>query len=169
MELAGKEIALAVFILLPVLMLGITFPIALRFMEGRKFMKRHIEKLRQTPLVTFASVGLTIVFVISSVPKLISLNSVVGSFEAWGYPAWFMYVVGILEFVAGVALLSTRAAPLAATALAGITMGAVVTHLSQGAFGLATIPALLFVALSYIGVIRALQKRDMFKDMWLPA
>lgn len=169
MEIAGKEIALAVFILLPVLILGISFPLAMRKMEGNSFLKRHLEKLRDTPFVTFGSVVLTLIFVLSSVPKFISLESVLVSFEAWGYPSWFMYTVGAIEFVGGVALLSTAAAPLAATALAGVMIGAMVTHLVQGAFGLAVIPAVLFVALSYIGVIRAMQKRDMYHDSSLPA
>jgi len=169
MEMEAKHIALALFVLLPVLILGISFPIAMRFMEGRKFLERHLRQLRETPILTLGSVGLTVVFVLSSIPKLITLESVMGSFQAWGYPSWFMYVVGAIEFVGGIALLSTAAAPIAATALCGVMLGAVITHLLHGAFGLATIPALLFVALTYLGMIRALQKRDMFKDTSLPA
>lgn len=169
MEMAGKEIALALFVVIPVLLLGISFPIAMRFMEGRRFVTRHLEKIKDTPLLSGGSVALTVVFVLSSVPKLVTLESVALSFQSWGYPSWFMYLVGIIEFIGGVALLSTAAAPLAATVLCGVMLGAAVTQLWSGAFGLAAIPTLLFVALAYIGTVRALQKRGMFEDMSLPA
>lgn len=169
MEIAGKEIALALFVVVPVLILGISFPLAMRRMEGESFLKRHLTKIQDTPLISIGSIALAVIFVLSSVPKLITLESVTMSFQEWGYPSWFMYAIGAIEFVAGVALLSTAAAPIAATVLCGVMLGAVLTHLWSGAFGLATIPALLFFALAYIAMVRALQKRGMFEDMSLPA
>lgn len=46
------------------------------------------------------------------------------AFTAWGYPAWFRVVVGVIEVGAGVALLVPPLASYAALALAVVMMGA---------------------------------------------
>ena len=46
------------------------------------------------------------------------------AFTAWGYPAWFRVAVGIIEVIAGVALLVPPLASYAALVLAAVMMGA---------------------------------------------
>jgi putative oxidoreductase len=46
------------------------------------------------------------------------------AFSAWGYPAWFRVLVGVIEVSAGIALLLPPLASYAALALAVVMMGA---------------------------------------------
>ena len=53
-------------------------------------------------------------------------------FAAWGYPAWFRPVVGIVEIAAAVLLLVPRIATPAAGTLVVVMTGALLTHLVHG-------------------------------------
>lgn len=70
--------------------------------------------------------------------------------EIYGYGAWFMYVVGILEILAALGLLIgfwNRKIAIAASALVIVIMaGAVFTHLQAGqGFGVAMAPFILLL------------------------
>jgi uncharacterized membrane protein YphA (DoxX/SURF4 family) len=54
-----------------------------------------------------------------------------GRFVAWGYPAWFAYVIGGLEMLASALLLVPRVAPYAACTLVGVMLGALYTVLTR--------------------------------------
>ncbi|HEY2824748.1 MAG TPA: DoxX family protein [Gemmatimonadales bacterium] len=51
------------------------------------------------------------------------------AFVIWGYPMWFMYAVGAVEMIGGLALFVPRVASWAAMGLMAVMIGAVVTSL----------------------------------------
>ena len=52
-------------------------------------------------------------------------------FVAWGYPAWFATVIGVLELTGALGVLAPRLAPYAATGLFVIMIGALHTVLTN--------------------------------------
>lgn len=50
------------------------------------------------------------------------------AFEHWGYPTWFLLVVGAIELVAGLLLLWRRSAPIGALLIICVMAGAMWTH-----------------------------------------
>lgn len=50
-------------------------------------------------------------------------------FVDWGYPAYFSHVVGVIELLAGLMLILPRRYFLGAVTLAGVMVGATVTHI----------------------------------------
>lgn len=78
-------------------------------------------------------------------------------FAGWGYPAWFSMVVGIAEVCGAIALLVPAVAFYAATLLAVIMAGALVTLLrhSGGPLGWGATPAVYIVLLIIIAALRS--------------
>ena len=56
----------------------------------------------------------------------------VTKFVGYGYPAWFTYVVGVAEMAGGALLFIPKLAVAGAALLAGIMLGATVTHIIHG-------------------------------------
>ena len=55
------------------------------------------------------------------------------AFSRWGYPVWFMYFIGVLEFVGGILILiPARIASYGAITLAVVMVGAFVTRSIHG-------------------------------------
>lgn len=50
------------------------------------------------------------------------------AFQHWGYPLWFLFVVGGIELVAGLLLLWRRTAPVGALLIICVMAGAMWTH-----------------------------------------
>lgn len=77
-------------------------------------------------------------------------------FERWGYPVWFLYFIGVLEFGGGLALLIPRITRYGALVLAVVMLGALVTRLIHGvSFGDAQaitfyMVCMLIVAFGYV-------------------
>ena len=71
---------------------------------------------------------LAIIFLLSGGAKLASLPFEVEVFTRWGYPLWFMYLTGVLEVAGAMGLLVSRLSALAGVCLAGLMVGAVLTH-----------------------------------------
>ena len=87
---------------------------------------------------------LALIFVGSAIPKLMGSEQMVVRFEAWGYPAAFSGVIGVVEIVGGLMVLFPRAAFLGAALLSLEMVGAVFTHLRTGIGS----PSFAFVALA---------------------
>ena len=83
-------------------------------------------------------------------------------FVIWGYPMWFMYGIGAVETIAGLALFVPRLASGAALVLIAIMLGAVVTSVHhpivQPRFTWGT-PAAHAVFLTIIAILR-------WKERW---
>ncbi len=73
---------------------------------------------------------LALFFGFAAVNKLLGLQpEVVDTFARLPVGVWFRYLVGVLELVGAVALVVPRLAPAGALWLAGVMLGAIVTHL----------------------------------------
>jgi uncharacterized membrane protein YphA (DoxX/SURF4 family) len=97
-------------------------------------------------------IALAALFAFSGANKLAGDPMMVQLFDAIGWGHWFRYFTGTIEVAGAVGLLAPRLAPLAAILLAGVMIGAVITHLLIG--GSPAIPIALFVALSGIAYLR---------------
>ena len=89
-------------------------------------------------------------------------------FRSWGYPMWFMFLIGCIELFGAVALLVRRTAAAAAFLLAAVMLGAVgtlMTHPGSHFFGAhptpmkLTGPLIWFALLVIIGIARSRQMR----------
>lgn len=102
--------------------------------------------------VLVLSIVLALLFLLAGGSKLIAPGTHVKAFEEWGYAPWFVYVVGVIEVVGGLALL----APLAgfsstirfygALLLAADMLGATATHLKAGQMNRYEVPLVLCIA-----------------------
>lgn len=72
------------------------------------------------------------IFLLSGLSKLLGLDFEVAAFERWGYPAGFMYAVGILEIAGAVGLWIKHLSAFAGLCLCGMMTGAIGTHLVFG-------------------------------------
>jgi uncharacterized membrane protein YphA (DoxX/SURF4 family) len=89
---------------------------------------------------------LGLVILVAGATKLLDTPIWVGSFERFQFPAWwFFYAVGAVEVLGGILFLFGRKLKVAAVILATVMMGAVVTHLRVGEFGLTLAPLVLLV------------------------
>lgn len=71
---------------------------------------------------------LAAILLLSGGAKLAGLEFEIEAFQRWGYPLWFMYLIGSIEAAGGMALLFRRVSALAAAGLALMMIGAVMTH-----------------------------------------
>jgi putative oxidoreductase len=76
----------------------------------------------------YGSVILAVIFFLSGAAKLVGLDFEIQAFERWGYPLWFMYLVGVIEVSGAVVLMIKPLRALAAAGLSLFMIGPVVTH-----------------------------------------
>ena len=74
-------------------------------------------------------IGAAGMFLMVGFMKLSGNAQMVGLFEGIGVGQWFRYLTGILEVAGAILLLLRRTSGLGALMLAGVMVGAVVTHL----------------------------------------
>ena len=65
----------------------------------------------------------------AGIVKLIAHESQVISFARWGYPDWFMYLIGGLEVAGVIGLFIPKLRSLAIFGIIGIMLGAMYTHI----------------------------------------
>lgn len=102
----------------------------------------------RTRLLLGLSLLLALAFLASGGSKLANAESAAGltfdeQFVAWGYPAWFRFVVGAAEVAGAIALLVPSTRFYAASGLAAVMLGAIVTHLRIGEAAYAPFPLVL--------------------------
>mgnify|MGYP001618369512 CR=1 FL=1 len=93
-------------------------------------------------------------FLVAGGSKLASSASSSANFARWGYPGWFMYVVGVVEAGGAIALLIPRVAGFAALLLCGTMVGAALTHLIHGEMTAAPVPLVLLALVALVGYVR---------------
>lgn len=108
----------------------------------------------KTMAVWIIQILLAGLFIMSSLPKLMSDPEVVANFTRWGMPDNFYLVIGALEFLGAVGLLIPRFAGLAAAGLILIMIGALFTHLTHGEMGMAIVPLIVIVLLGVVVYLR---------------
>ena len=90
------------------------------------------------------------VFIIAGLAKIAGQQEMLDQFDRFGYPIWFMYLVGLVEIVGGVGLIVPRTTQLAALLLAPLMLGATATHLIHDPL-VSGLPAItLFLLLAYV-------------------
>ncbi|MXW68176.1 MAG: DoxX family protein [Gemmatimonadales bacterium] len=99
--------------------------------------------------VSVMSILLALLFLLNGGMKIAGM--MVDQFAVWGYPAWFQYLIGVVEVLAGVGFLRRPTRFLAAVVVVPIMAGAVYTLVTAGTAAQAPIPAValllaLFVA-----------------------
>ncbi|AOE50908.1 DoxX family protein [Kangiella sediminilitoris] len=72
---------------------------------------------------------LLVIFLVSGSAKLMGLNFELEAFTRWGYPIWFMYLVGFIEIAAVVLLLIPKVSSIGSLVMAGVMAGAIATHM----------------------------------------
>jgi putative oxidoreductase len=92
-----------------------------------------------------SSLLLALIFLASGLAKLASLEFELVAFERWGYPIWFMYLIGAVEVIGGLGLLIQRFSAAAAAALAVMMIGAIGTHVIHSEWGMLAAASLIFV------------------------
>jgi uncharacterized membrane protein YphA (DoxX/SURF4 family) len=110
--------------------------------------------------MTIASWLLAFVFVASGLAKLAGAEMVVQQFQGWGYPRWFVDVVGIGEVVGGLLLLVPSVRVLGALALTIIMIGATGTHIMAGEWASVALPVVLLALLVWITRRATTERRD---------
>ena len=99
--------------------------------------------------VKVASILLALLFLLNGGMKVAGM--MVDQFAMWGYPAWFQYLIGVAEVLAGVAFLRQSTRFLAAVAVIPIMAVAIYTLVRAGTAANSVVPAValllaLFVA-----------------------
>lgn len=105
-------------------------------------------------LLWMLTVFLTVIFLTAGGTKLAGLPVQADNFARWGYPGWFMYVVGVMEAGGAIVLLIPRLAGLAALLLCGTMVGAALTHLVHGEMTAAPVPLVLLALVALVGYVR---------------
>jgi putative oxidoreductase len=100
-----------------------------------------------------ASVFLALLFLFAGGTKLAGVQSHVEQFAHWGYPGWFMYVVGTVEVAGALALLIPATRFWGGLLLACDMAGAVGTHLVARETMRTLLPAMFFVSSASIAWI----------------
>lgn len=102
--------------------------------------------------------GLTLLlgvfFLVAGGTKLAAPESQSASFLRWGYPGWFLYMVGLVEAAGAIGLLVPRLAGLSAVLLGGTMVGAALTHLLHGELSAVPVPLVLLCLLGGIAYAR---------------
>ena len=86
--------------------------------------------------------------------KLAGGQALADQFVRYGYPGWFMYVVGAMEVTGAVLLLIPRAALYGAIVLSVVMIGAMGTHLTHQEAPNAIAPLVLFGLLVFVAATR---------------
>jgi uncharacterized membrane protein YphA (DoxX/SURF4 family) len=84
----------------------------------------------RAPLIALwvVQVVLAVMFLMAGNSKLAGVPTMVSLFDAIGLGQWFLYVTGVIELTAGIALLVPRAAVFGVLLLIPTMLGAIVTN-----------------------------------------
>ncbi|WP_447965540.1 DoxX family protein [Nitrospira sp. Ecomares 2.1] len=86
---------------------------------------------------------LGIFFVVAGGAKLMCSESQVEHFAQWGYPFWFLYLIGIIEVGGGLCLFIPKTQWYGMVVLSITMVGAALTHLRAGEMGAVPVPLVL--------------------------
>jgi uncharacterized membrane protein YphA (DoxX/SURF4 family) len=104
----------------------------------------------RTIIVWILTIITAAVFAMAGFSKISGAEQMVTAFTAFGFPTWFMTLVGIAEVVGAIALLLPPIASLAGLGLMGVAGGAFITHMASGdSIGMA-IPSIVVLVLAAI-------------------
>jgi uncharacterized membrane protein YphA (DoxX/SURF4 family) len=93
-------------------------------------------------------------FLVEGGAKLVLDPGTVRVFLKWGYPAWFVIIVGILEFAGAILILIPQLALLGAILLVVDMIGAIMTGVIQGIVPIIVFSAVVLALIVIIGWAR---------------
>ena len=99
------------------------------------------------------AVLIAVFFVAVGLGKLIRPETHIQSFERWGYPGWFVFFTGVVEFLGGGFLVFRGFRLWGVLVLAMTMIGAAVTHLMAGEIAAVPIPLFLLAILCILGFL----------------
>lgn len=86
-------------------------------------------------------------FIVAGGKKLLGQEAQIDSFFRWGYPLWFLYLIGAIELGGGICLLIPQVRFFAVLVLSVTMVGAFITHLRAGEMAALPVPLVLVVLL----------------------
>jgi uncharacterized membrane protein YphA (DoxX/SURF4 family) len=110
----------------------------------------------QSIFVWLLVVLLALAFAGAGIAKLLSAPMMVAEFALFGYPAWFLYVVGTLEVLSAIFFLVPRLRVVATGIVLCIMVGAIFSHVTHGQVGMAIGPLVLLVLAVALGSLEGL-------------
>ena len=113
------------------------------------------------------TVLLTLAFLGSGIMKLTGGEDIRQSFEQWGYPVFFMYVIGLCEVAGAVGLWLRRFSYAAKVCLIILMAGAVATHLVFDSLTEA-VPPIILILLIALTLMLHRKERNTHDDL-MPA
>jgi uncharacterized membrane protein YphA (DoxX/SURF4 family) len=108
----------------------------------------------QRGVVLAVSVLLTLAFIGSGGSKLAGVPEMVQNFARWGFPGWFIYLIGVLEVLGAVGLWVRPVRAFASLGLGGVMIGAALTHLTHGEAAKAFAPLVLLGLTAFLTYAR---------------
>lgn len=105
-------------------------------------------------LLWIITIFLVLLFLVEGGGKLILDAGTVRTFHKWGYPIWFVFLVGMLEFSGAVLISIPRFALLGAVLLIIDMIGAIVTGVIQGIAPIIFFSAVILLLIVLIGWAR---------------
>lgn len=93
-------------------------------------------------------------FALFGLSKLAAAEMQVAMFEGWGYPLWFMHVVGAAEVAAALLLIVPRTAFYGASIVVGLMVGGFATHAAAGEVMQLPLPLATGAAAMLLAVLR---------------
>ena len=116
---------------------------------------------------TVLAVLLTIAFLMSGIMKLTGAEQIRQGFENWGYPIFFMYIIGLCEVAGAIGLWLRRFSYAAKVCIILLMAGAVLTHLVFDGVGDA-VPPIILLILAAAALMLHRKERDTNDDL-MPA
>ena len=116
---------------------------------------------------TVLTVLLTIAFLMSGIMKLTGAEQIRQGFEGWGYPIFFMYIIGLCEVAGAIGLWLRRFSYAAKVCIILLMAGAVLTHLVFDGVGDA-VPPIILLILAAAALMLHRKERDTNDDL-MPA
>lgn len=94
---------------------------------------------------------LGLIYLFTGGTKLLATDATVEMWtQVWGYPLWFMFVIGVVELAGAIMLLVPQTRFWGASLLAVDMIGAMATHIRVEQFGFFFAPLALFAVLVWI-------------------
>ena len=113
------------------------------------------------------TVLLTLAFLGSGIMKLTGAEEIRQGFESWGYPVFFMYIIGLCEVAGAIGFWLRRFSYAAKVCILLLMAGAVLTHLVFDTFQEA-IPPIVLIVLTAVALVLHRRERDT-NDELMPA
>jgi len=113
---------------------------------------------RRTIIVWVLTVLAAVAFAGAGLSKLSGSEQMVTAFNAFGFPLWFMTLVGLAEVAGAIVLLLPPIAFIGGLSLMGVAGGAFITHLASGDSFATAIPSIILLVL--VSVVTWLRGRN---------